>query len=111
LSKHVEVVLADGLEKPVSDFEELRNLAKAVRVFIEASPDKTIALKAVADACDVVFSQCRNGASRRPGNWRTGPNRAIADCRRVYPHGHRFQNREQATALQHAMMASSRGIL
>src|SRR4051794_10640065 len=44
-----------ALECPVVDFEELRELAADVRIFIDAAEDKAAALRDIVAAYDVVF--------------------------------------------------------
>ena len=91
----------------MTDFEELRNLAEDVRVFIDASPDKGIALKAVVDAYDVVLGVFPTEVGMDLHVVKgTGVLDQIARSQMAGEYTHTaiaFQNREQAIALQHAI--------
>lgn len=91
------------------DFDELRDLAADVRIFIEASDDKASALRAIVTAYDVVVGIF-------PSN--SGTDLHVIKGRDVLDHIARsqtsadythtaiaFQNRDQAVALQQALAA------
>jgi hypothetical protein len=111
----LRLCLLTALEKPASDFEELRNLAEDVRVFIGASPDKAIALKAVVDAYDVVLGIFPTNAGMDLHVVKgAGVLDQIARSQTTGEYSHTaiaFQTREQAIALQHAMTAQLRAVL
>jgi hypothetical protein len=93
----------------VIDFDELRDLAADVRIFIEASDDKASALRAVITAYDVVVGIFPS---------QSGTDLHVIKGREVLDHIARsqtaddythtaiaFQNRDQAIALQQAIAA------
>jgi len=93
----------------VIDFDELRDLAADVRIFIEASDDKASALKAVVTAYDVVVgifpSQQGTELHVIKGSEILD---YIARSQTAADYSHTaiaFQNRDQAIALQAALAA------
>ncbi|VIO81540.1 hypothetical protein [Bradyrhizobium ivorense] len=91
------------------DFDELRDLAADVRIFIEASDDKASALRAVVTAYDVVVGIFPS---------QSGPDLMVIKGHEVLDHiaqsqsaaeySHTaiaFQTRDQAIALQQALAA------
>jgi hypothetical protein len=93
----------------VIDFDELRELAADVRIFIEASDDKAGALKAVVTAYDVVLGifPSQNG----PGLHVIKGTEILDHIARSQSAGEythtaiALQNRDQAIALQQALAA------
>jgi hypothetical protein len=93
----------------VIDFDELRDLAADVRIFIEASDDKASALRAVVTAYDVVLgifpSQSGTDLHVIKGNEILAH---IARSQTAADYTHTaiaFQSRDQAIALQQALAA------
>jgi hypothetical protein len=93
----------------VIDFDELRGIAADVRIFIEGSPDKADALKAVVTAYDVVLGIFPSPVGI---DLHVVKGSAVLDqiarSQRVDDYTHTaiaFQNREQAIALQQVLAA------
>ena len=91
------------------DFDELRDLAADVRIFIEASDDKAGALNAVVTAYDVVLgifpSQSGTDLHVLKGSEILN---YIASSQSAADYSHTaiaFQNRDQAIALEQALAA------
>jgi len=93
----------------VIDFDELRNLAADVRIFIEASADKGSALKAVVMAYDVVLGIFPSTTGMELHVIKGGEVlNQIAHTQTTADYTHTaiaFQNRAQAVALQQALAA------
>ncbi|QPF84732.1 hypothetical protein IC762_34970 [Bradyrhizobium genosp. L] len=91
------------------DFDELRDLAADVRIFIEASDDKASALKAVVEAYDVVLGifPAQGGPDLHVIKGSEILN-YIARSQTDADYSHTaiaFQSRDQAVALQQALAA------